>query len=132
MIGVTVKTEPKFDRVQEAVDEATFTNLRRAGFAISNDAKDSILTSPEASDPGSPPTTRGKGRNNLRSAIFVDATAEEIIIGPRFSYVGDSAEAHEFGKSRKGDDFDERSFMGPALAANIPRFADDWQGSVGE
>lgn len=132
MLDITFKSEPRFDRVERAADDATYRNLRRAGFAISNDAKDSIITSPEPSDPGSPPTTRGQGRNNLRSAIFVDATADEVIIGPRFSYVGDSGEAHEFGKSRKGDDFDERSFMGPALGRNISRFADDWQGSIGQ
>jgi hypothetical protein len=132
MFGFDVKVEPRFEAVQKAADDATFRNLRHAGFGISKAAKASIIKSPDASLPGEPPTTRGKGRNNLRSAIFVDATADEVIIGPRFGYVGDSGEAHEFGKSRKGDDFAERSFMGPALEANVKRFAEDWQGSVGD
>jgi hypothetical protein len=131
MFDIDVKTESNFERVQKAADDATYRNLRRAGFAISRDAKDSIKTSDEPSRPGTPPTTRGKSRN-LRSAIFVDATADEVIIGPRFSYVGDSGEAHEFGTSRKGDDFDERSFMGPALGRNVSDFASDWQGSIGQ
>jgi hypothetical protein len=132
MFGFDVKVEPQFDRVQRAADDATFRNLRHAGFGVSKSAKESIKTSEEPSQAGTPPTTRGKGRNNLRSAIFVDASADEVIVGPRFSYVGDSGEAHEFGVSRKGDDFDERSFMGPALDQNISRFASDWQGSIGQ
>ncbi len=132
MFGFDVKVEPQFDRVQRAADDATFRNLRHAGFGVSKAAKESIVKSPNASLPGDPPTTRGRGRHNLKSAIFVDASAEDVIIGPRSTYVGDSGEAHEFGKSRKGDDFAERSFMGPALEAVIPRFADDWQGSIGE
>jgi hypothetical protein len=131
MFGIDVKVEPRFQVVQQAADDAQFRTLRRAGFAISKSAKASIIKSPDAAPPGEPPTTRGKGRHNLRGAIFVDASADDVIIGPRHTYVGDSGEAHEFGKSRKGDDFAERSFMGPALEENVPRFAQDWRGEIG-
>lgn len=131
MFGYNAKIEPRFHVVQKAVDDAKFRTMRRAGFAIMRSAKESIVKSADASAPGTPPTTRGRGRHNLKAAIFVDASAEDVIIGPRYAYVGDSGEAHEFGKSRKGDDFAERSFMGPALEVNQAGFAEDWAGEVG-
>lgn len=132
MIGFTFNSEPQFQRIQKAADDATFRSLRSAAFAISRTAKQSIKTSREASLPGEPPTTRGRGGKNIRGSIFTDADRETAVIGPRFSFVGDVGEAHEFGKSRKGDDFPERPFMQPALEENLSRFARDWQGSIGE
>jgi hypothetical protein len=119
-------------KIEAAASRAQFENLRHAGFRISKDAKASIKKSKEPSDKGEPPTTRGKGGHNLRGAIFVDSEKDSVIIGPRASFVGDAGEAHEFGKTRKGDQFDERPFMGPALAENVDRFASDWHGSIGE
>jgi len=132
MFGATAKVEVNTRKIADAADRATYRNLRHAAFSISKAAKLSIVKSPEPSTPGSPPTTRGKGGHNLRGAIFTDATQDSAIIGPRFSYVGDAGEAHEFGKRRKGDDFAERSFMKPALDQNIDRFANEWRGSIGE
>jgi len=132
MLGISVKVEPRFEQVQKAADDATFRNIRHAAFSISKAAKQSIATSPEASQPGSPPTTRGKGGHNLRGAIFVDANKESAIIGPRASFVGIAGEVHEFGKDREGESFAERPFMGPALEKSLPRFADDWRGSIGQ
>ena len=132
MIGATTKVEVNTQRIVEAAKRSTFENLRHAAFRISKDAKASIVKSKEPSGQGDPPTTRGRGGHNLRGAIFVDADKESAIIGPRASFVGDSGEAHEFGKTRKGDQFDERPFMGPALERNLDRFASDWGGSIGE
>ena len=126
----TIKDDTK--NVAKAVEKAKFRNFRHAGFSISKAAKSSIQRSREPSSPGSPPHTRGKGRRNLRGAIFVAAEPDSVIIGPRFSYVGESGEAHEFGREYKGDQFDERPFMDPALQAAIPRFMAGWRGSVGE
>lgn len=132
--GSTVSTEIhyQFNRVQQAAKTATFRNLRHAAFSVSKAAKASIRKSDQPSRPGSPPTTRGRGRKNLRGAIFTDANFETAVIGPRSSWVGDSSEAHEFGKNRKGQRYPKRSFMYPALAAAAPRFAADWAGTIGE
>lgn len=131
MFGATSKVQPQFQRVQQAAETATYRNIRHAAFSISKKAKASIEKSERSSKPGSPPTTRGKGGHNLKGAIYTDADKDSAVIGPRASIVGDVGEAHEFGKSRKGDEFDERPFMGPALEASVDRFASDWHGSIG-
>jgi len=118
-------------KVSGAVERAKFENFRHAGFRISKDAKASIKKSGEPSEPGQPPTTRGKGGHNLRGAIFTNADKESVIVGPRASFVGDAGHAHEFGAPRGSDEFSERPFMLPALLNNIDRFAADWQHSIG-
>jgi phage gpG-like protein len=131
MFGVKATVVDEMHKVSGAKDRAKFENIRHAAFRIAKDAKASIVKSSEPSEPGSPPTTRGRGGKNLRGAIFTSADKESAVIGPRASYVGDVGAAHEFGESRKGDDFDERPFMRPALENNLDRFASDWQGSIG-
>lgn len=132
MIEIDVIIEEGLSQVVQATEKAAFDNLRHAGLSIAKSAKESIDTSAAPSAPGSPPNTRGRGRKNLRSAIFSASDNESAIIGPRFSYVGESGAAHEFGNPRGGTQFAARPFMGPALEKAIPRFAADWQGSIGE
>ena len=132
MFGFAAKTEDTTDRVKQAANKATFENSRHGLFRISKDAKASIKKRKTPSKPGEPPTTRGRGGHNLRGAIFVAADKEFGIAGPRASVVGEAGEAHEFGGEYRGDQFDERSFMGPALEANMDRFASDWANSIGE
>jgi len=131
MIGLTVKTEDHTKRVSDAADGAAFRNLGHGASRISRDAKDSIVVSPEPSEAGTPPHTR---RRQLKRAIRYDndRQAQEAVIGPMYSEVGEAGAAHEFGAVFKGTDFDERAFMGPALEKNADRFADDWVGSIGE
>ena len=126
------KEQGGFNRIAQAAEKATFDNLRHAAFSISKNAKARIKKSKKPSEPGEAPTTRQKGGHNLKGAIFVSVDRDSALIGPRYSFVGDSAEAHEFGVDRKGDEFEERPFMGPSLQEAIPRFASDWQGSIGE
>jgi hypothetical protein len=132
MLKIDVKIEQQLHMVAKAVDVAAKRVLKRAGYLVSQDAKQSIRPSQTASRPGTPPTTRGTGRKSLRSSIFYDATDEDVVVGPRFSFVGDAGKSHEFGVPRFGTEFDERPFMGPALARNTSRFADEWQGSIGQ
>lgn len=132
MFATKSKVTDETKKVVAAADKATFRNLRHAGFSISKGAKQSITKSAEPSAPGSPPNTRGRGRANIRAAIYVNAQPESVIIGPRASYVGEAGRAHELGEEFKGDEFEERPFMGPALQAAIPRFMSDWRGSIGE
>lgn len=132
MLELDVRFESQVQAVETAVDFAARRVLKRIGYLVAQDAKKSIKTSQTPSRPGTPPTTRGNGRKSLRSSIFYDANDEDVIIGPRFSFVGDSGQVHEFGGSRFGEQFDERPFMGPALGRNTSRFADEWQGSIGQ
>jgi hypothetical protein len=117
------------NRVTDAVDRAAFKNFGHAAARIRKDAIESIVVSPVASTPGTPPHTR---RKQLTNAIVFDANKDGAVIGPRFSRVGDAGAAHEFGGEFRGQLYPERQFMLPALESNLDRFADEWRGSVGE
>ena len=132
MIEAKVTIEPKFEKVEKAVEKESYSSFRHAGFSIRKAAQASIRKSKDASKPGEPPTTRGRGRKNLKGAIFTVADKDSVIVGPRYSTVGESGEAHELGKPRGSDTFPKRPFMAPALEKSLPRFASDWQGSIGE
>jgi hypothetical protein len=131
MIGLKVTSQLSPAPVIKAADKAAFRNMGHAGARIRKDAQESIVVSPEPSLPGTPPHTR---KRQLPRAIRFDYDKREqsAVIGPRFSVVGEAGEAHEFGGEFRGDTFDERPYMLPALERNIPRFAQDWEGSIGE
>lgn len=130
MIGAKVTVIDNSKAVTKAVDKAAFRNMGHAAARITIDSKESIEVAPGPSPAGTPPHTRKK---QLPRAIVYDydRKAQSAVIGPRFSVVGEAGAAHEFGGEFRGDLFDERAFMGPALDQNIPRFAEDWRGSVG-
>lgn len=132
MFSAKVDVKPEFGKVERAASEASYRNLTHAAFSIGKKAKASIRKSKWPSNPGEPPHTRGKGRKNLRAAIFTAPDRENPVVGPRASVVGQSGMAHEFGGKYEGDDYDERPFMLPALEASLDRFAEDWRGSIGE
>lgn len=131
-LSVSGEIHSKFSRVEKAADEAAFKNIQHALFSISKAAKGSIKKSKDPSEAGTPPNTRGRGRHNVRGAIFVASDKVSGIAGPRHSYVGESGRAHEFGEEFEGDEFEERAYMGPQLKAKAPRFAASWHGSIGE
>lgn len=161
MIGMKVKIEDTMNRVEDAAEKAAYRNFGHAAASIAKDAKSTIRRAPKAvgkssqagtkrdskgrfvkgsgkkkrtrgaqvsSPPGTPPYTR---RGQLKRAIKYAANKDGAVIGPEFSKVGVSAEAHEFGKQYKGADYPDRPFMGPALQRNINRFAQSWAGSIG-
>jgi len=139
---MVVKIDDKTHRVAQAAARATFRNLPHAAATIRKDAIESIIDAPGPSAPGTPPhthtggiTKKGKKRRGvLQKAIAYDfdKQAGDAVIGPRESVVGLAGAAHEFGQEFKGDDFDERPYMGPALDRNLDRLAGDWTGSIGE
>lgn len=131
MIGAKTTLIDNSKNVTKAVDKAAFRNMGHAAARITIDAKESIEVAPGPSPPGTPPHTR---RKLLPRAIRYDydRKAQSAVIGPRYSVVGEAGAAHEFGGEFRGDIFDERSFMAPALENNLGRFASDWAGSVGE
>lgn len=131
MFGFNIKVLPTFERVHEAADRAIYRNIRHAAFSIRKYIRGSIKKSVNPSSPGQPVATRGK-RGNVKNSIFVAAEDDNAIIGPRYSFVGDAMEAHEFGKQRGENRYPARPTSGPALDANEDRFAGSFRGSIGE
>ena len=131
MFGFLFKSQPEFERVTKAVTRSVIANIRHGAFAIRKTIRESINKSADPSAPGKPVATRGK-RGNVKASIFAAIEADNAIIGPRYSMVGLSMEAHEFGKQFKGDSFAARPTSGPGLTANTDRFAESFRGSVGE
>lgn len=131
MFGFNVKIIETFAKVNQATDRAVYKNVRHAAFSIRKYIRESIKKSPQASQPGDPVATRGK-RGNVKNSIFAAAEADSAIIGPRHSFVGDAMEAHEFGKRRGENAYEARPTSGPALEANMDRFAGSFRGSIGE
>ncbi len=120
-------------RVIAAVDKANYRNLGHAAASIRKAAMALIQRSPRASKPGEPPHTRkGLLRRAYRYAIERRGTEEEVaFVGPLHSVVGPAALPHEFGGFYKGARFPARPTVGPALEANLDRFANQWRGSLG-
>lgn len=129
MIDIKTNIDWQGGKVVKAAERAAYENFRHAAASIRKDAQASIERSPEASSPGQAPHTR---KGQLPKSIVFDANKEGAIVGPRESVVGQSAAAHEFGEVFHETAFDERPFMGPALANNLDRFASSWGGSIGE
>ena len=138
---VTIQAEG-FDKLLAAERKASADNLAHAAAAIRKTEIESIHFGQDASEPGTPPHTHGrrltrKGKprkGQLQRAILfdVDKTALYAVIGPRFSVVGTSAAAHEFGGEYKGEQYPARPFAEPALENNLDRFLHEWQYSIGE
>ena len=131
MIGLSFQFDDRTPRVQSAARKGSFRNLGHAAAAISKDAKANIETSDEPSAVGEPPHTqarpapeghplrRGQGpRGGRDRPAGVDG--------------GRVGAAHELGEEFRGEDFDERPFMLPALEDNLDRFAGGMAGSLGE
>lgn len=135
MANEFVNFDVKMERFRDAetgrfLSGKAFKNLYHAAASIAKFAKASIRRSATASAAGRPPSTR---RGLLKRAIRydVDRAKQRVVIGPRESVVGGSASAHEFGKTYKGDQFEPRPFMGPALQKNLHRLGGSYTGSIG-
>jgi hypothetical protein len=131
VIGIDIKIEDHTKRVADATERATFRNLGHAAAAIRRDAVESIVVAEGPSSPGTPPHTR---RRQLKRAIRFDQdrVAQEAVVGPMASLVGEAGRAHELGGEFRGHEYPERSYMLPALEKNLDRFHSDWAGSIGE
>lgn len=107
-----------------------FKNIFHAAASISKDAKRTIKRGKASSPVGQPPRTR---RGLLRRAIrfSADRQTQSAVIGPMESVVGGSASPQEFGGSYKGQNYEERPFMGPALERNLHRLGGEFSGSIG-
>ena len=128
MFFAEVKTVDKTIRVKKAADDAVFRNLFHAAAKIRKEMAASIQTAPGPSLPGEPPHTHRRALLRRAMRFAVDKKAEDAVIGPRASIVGQVGQRLEF-----GDEFiDPRPFATPVLLANVPKLADDWAGTIGE
>ena len=130
LIGSNVSYVDQSKRIIEASDKAAFRNFGHAAARIRKDAQAFIVTDDKPSPAGTPPHTKAQRGHNLRSAILYVADKLSAIIGPIASMIGEVGHAHEFGATFRGEKFDQRAFMGPALERNLDRFADEWAGSI--
>lgn len=128
---ITMKAKVTFDarKLRARARKGNIESLGHAGGAIRLAARRSIRKSPKASVAGTPPHTR-KGR--LRGAILyaVERERDRVVIGPRYTVAGPSGMAHEFGGRFRGERYDRRPFMGPALDKVKDRLPRMWAGSV--
>ena len=144
MFTLTVTTQDMTQNVVAAADKAAYANFAHAAASIRKHARESIKTRPakrgrdikgrfkhvrsrNASPAGTPPLTK---RRLLPNAIVYDADKFGAIIGPRYARAGTVGEAHEFGGKYKSNKYPARPFMGPALQANLSRFAGSWRNSI--
>lgn len=132
MLSIKVETELHPENLAQAIDRAAFRNLGHAAATIRKDVAGSLLTAQGPSPPGRPPHTH-KGAFLRRAIRFDnDKKAQEAVVGPMASVVGTVGEAHEKGTAYRGQQYPARPFMLPALERNRDRFAQEWQGSIGE
>lgn len=146
MIGFNFKFEDNTKAVQAAVDKTTVRALSKTIFAITDHAVKSIVPGAGPSAPGTPPHThttkvikkgknkgkRSKGNLQRATVYHLDKAKQEAVSGPRFSVVGESGKAHEFGGDYKGETYPARPFMGPALEAKLNLFGQQFSGSLGQ
>jgi hypothetical protein len=152
MIAVESKVTDLTERVKKAVERAAFKNFAHAAASIRKEAIASIKITKEVvgyitrkSKTGKRrrvkvfrPSPRGTPIHSHRNKGFVsrgirfDATKEGAVVGPANSVYGEVMKAHEFGGQFRGQNFDARPTMAPALENNLDRFANSWRGSVTE
>lgn len=129
MFGMRSRSKFGAKKVRRKADKGSFQSLNHAAAAIRLTARRSIRRSKKKSTAGTAPHTR---RGQLKRALLYKVEKQRLraVIGPTYTAVGRSGQAHEFGKKYYGRDYPKRSYMGPALKTNekrIPRF---WSDSI--
>ena len=129
MLGL--KTRTRFDtrKLLQQTRKANISNLGHAGAAIRLVAKRSIRKRKGAAPAGSPPHTHTK---RLPRAILyaVEKQRSRVVLGPAKHLVGTAGKAHEHGGQYKGQRYDRRPFMGPAIEKLKDRLPKLWANSI--
>lgn len=132
MFAMKSKVMPIRDkRTGRFVSQKAFKNIMHAIATIAKDAKASIKRSDKPANPGQPIHTR-KGDAKLAIRFAADPEKKSAVAGMRFSVVGESGRAHEIGGEFKGERYEKRPTMLPALERAVPRMAGQFTGSIGE
>ncbi len=128
---ISMRGRSRFDgrKVKRRADKGSFDSLNHAAAAIRLTARRSIRRSPKKSSAGVPPHTR---RGLLKRALLYKVEKQKLsaVIGPAYTIAGKSGQAHEFGMKYYGRKYPKRSYMGPALRANMRRIPPLWSRSV--
>lgn len=132
VLGWKVRTRSDVNKIIRKLEKSTAAILYRSAALVRTIAKRSIRTtkSREGSQAGRPPRTRG--RKVLPRAILfaVNREEESAIIGPSVELAGKVGGAHEHGGMFRGERYDARPFMGPALDKVLPEFREAWRHSI--
>lgn len=132
-----ISFEVRFDKerlavLKKRVDDGLFRSIGHTAAAIRSTAMRLIVRSREPAPPGEPVHTRGLAKRRDAILFDIDKARDDAVIGFTYAVLGESMSAHEHGGSYMGGDFPQRPTMGPALEANLVRFADEFYGSIGE
>lgn len=141
-----------FDRahVVREVGKANAKALSKAGAFVQRRARSSMRRRKAASPPRTPPSAHSKDKHRtLKNILFAyEPSRQSVVIGPvLLNGEGGSVPAlHEFGGSKairvtqrhkgqkvrvvKQATYPARPFMGPALAAEAPKFPSLWANSA--
>jgi len=128
-VAMNARTRMDTKKVRRKTKRAGIENLGHAGAAIRLVARRSIRRRKKKSAAGQPPSTR-QGQVKRALAYKVEKEKDLVVVGPEEPVVGTSAAAHEHGGRYKGDRYEKRPFMGPALEETQPRLPRLWRGSV--
>ena len=129
MIGVRAKVRDEKHKVVRKAKEAHFESLSHAGGAIRKTAIRSIRKGTKPAPPGQPPHTQTR---RLPRAIkyAVEKKRQVVVVGPDVESFGTAGRAHEFGGRFRGDYYDRRPFMRPALEKLKGRLPWFWANSI--
>ena len=132
MIGFKVKMQREIAKaVKRAAEKGTFRSLGHAAAAIRKTAIRliTVVKKGTPSKPGEP--IHSKTGRAKKSILFgVDRGQQEAVIGFNAAWMKDSMDPHEHGGVYKGGNYPARPTMGPALQANLVRFAASWKDSI--
>jgi hypothetical protein len=126
-IETSAKASFNAEAVKRPYQAGKVRSLQHAGGVIRLIASRSIrVTKRKPGQPGGPPNSRG-GAGSMKSAIAYALASGVVVIGYRFSVIGTVGAVHEFGQNYKGQQFDKRPTLGPALERAIPRIPEGWR-----
>lgn len=128
-IAVAIAGEVAFEALAVAAANAAFRGLQRAGYLVSKEAADSIEISDKTSQPGRPVhSRRGKSKRAIRYEVDREAMAANV--GFSGSIMGTTMAVHEHGGTERGQRYEPRPVMGPALERTINQLAGGFEDSL--
>lgn len=152
MISINVKYVDRTPQVMKAVDKGDFksfahaaASLRKAiiaGVKVNKEVLGWITTNRLSKrgkrirariyrpSPVGSPVYSHKSKGWVSRGVKFEANKDGAVIGFAHSVYGDVMHAHEFGDWRKGQKFDPRPTVRPALDQNINRITSYWRGSI--
>lgn len=129
MVGVKATTKTDMLKVVRKAKQANITNLGHAGAAVRLTAARSIRKRKGPAPAGQPPHTHTR---RLPRAIkyAVEKQRQRVVIGTDVQSFGTAGRAHELGGQFRGQHYEKRPFMLPALEKNKSRLPRLWAASI--